>query len=169
LNNIFNAYNVAIKTLFKLFQPISMYVKKIFLLSKRYYIVSCSWFSRSSLSSKNNFTNNSFSDNSKSNSNSISISNSNSAIDSSGDMKNPLICKNKKNLLERVVATRGIKLGYHTPNLPSQIIELQNRLYIRILRFVGGICVMYVLYSRLEGSQLMFKFLARCRLKNFLF
>jgi len=62
-----------------------------------------------------------------------------------------------KRFFDRVVA--GIKKGYHTPSLPPHILELKNRIYIRIIRFIGGISVMYILYSRLNGVSLFFVYI----------
>lgn len=49
----------------------------------------------------------------------------------------------KKSITQRLVI--GLKKGYITPTLPDNIIKLNSLLYIRVLRFLGGVSFLIIL------------------------
>lgn len=59
-------------------------------------------------------------------------------------------------LLKRIFS--GFKKGLITPNLPSEILKLQNNPIIRILRVLGGISIILILTHKLDvlGSGLLY-------------
>lgn len=50
----------------------------------------------------------------------------------------------------------GFKKGYTTPNLPENIIAFQNYPIIRILRFLGGVSLLFILSKSYLGLPLIF-------------
>lgn len=66
----------------------------------------------------------------------------------------------------------GIKHGYSVSTLPSEINELHNRIYIRVLRVIGGISVILIISRRLEylgDGWLYLVFLSICVIFSLLF
>ena len=55
---------------------------------------------------------------------------------------------NKKSIFSRLMI--GFKKGLSVPNLPSHIIQLNNKPIIRILRVLGGLSTLLILTHRLE-------------------
>jgi len=54
----------------------------------------------------------------------------------------------KKTIFQRLVL--GFKKGWSTPTLPNHIIKLQNNVFIRFLRVLGGISIILIITHRLE-------------------
>jgi hypothetical protein len=49
----------------------------------------------------------------------------------------------KKNILKRIFI--GAKLGFLTPTLPDEILKIQSKPIIRIIRFLGGVSFLNLL------------------------
>jgi|ERR1700733_65131 len=45
----------------------------------------------------------------------------------------------------------GIVKGYNVPTLPKNVEIILNNIYVRILRFIGGLCLLIVLTSSYSG------------------
>lgn len=158
MNKLFSAYNETVKSAFKLAHSFSLFFSNnIYLrpdlcfipffnkaraIFKFYFKVCSSWFSKFSLNTTSLYQRPEPVVKSR-----VFSSNFYSYKKAGG----------KKTFPTRVVA--AIKKGYNTPNLPPHILELQNRLYIRFLRFVGGISLMYFLCTKLDGAHMYLKFI----------
>jgi len=64
---------------------------------------------------------------------------------------------NKKTIFQRLII--GLKKGWTTPTLPNHIITLQNNIFIRFLRVLGGISIILLITHRLEllGNGILYK------------
>jgi hypothetical protein len=64
---------------------------------------------------------------------------------------------NIKTIFQRLIL--GLKKGWTTPTLPNHIINLQNKVFIRVLKSLGGISIIFIITHRLEllGNGLLYK------------
>lgn len=76
----------------------------------------------------------------------------------------------RKTIFQRL--SLGLKKGWSTPTLPNHIIILQNHIFIRILRVLGGISIILIITHRLEAlgnGMLYIMFLYLCLIFSFMF
>ena len=86
------------------------------------------------------------SNNNQNNNNNSTNNNKHQNNNNSNNNNNKPNKNNKKNLMSRIWL--GLKLGWNTPTLPENILQLQLHPLIRILRVLGGISTLYLLSNR---------------------
>ena len=78
--------------------------------------------------------------------------------------------KTNKTIFQRL--SIGLKKGWSTPTLPPQLVTLQNNVFIRLIRVLGGISTILIITHRLDflGKGLLyFICLGICTVFNFIF
>lgn len=64
----------------------------------------------------------------------------------------------KKTIFTRLAT--GFKLGLNTPTLPDNIIKVQSYPIIRIIRFLGGVSILFILSKRYLNFPIIFLYIA---------